>query len=45
VILEERATRTDSEPRPCSSEAMRAALFRNSPYGIPVIGWRMRWRG
>jgi len=40
VILEERATRTDSEPRALFNEEMRAALFRNSPYGIPVIGWR-----
>ena len=40
VILEERATRTDSEPRALFNEAMRAALFRNSPYGTPIIGWR-----
>ena len=45
VILEERATRTDSEPRALFYEAMRAALFRNSPYGIPIIGWRREIEG
>jgi zinc protease len=45
VILEERSTRTDSEPRALFYEAMRAALFRNSPYGKPVIGWRAEMEG
>ena len=45
VILEERATRTDSEPRALFREAMRAALFRNSPYGVPIIGWRAEMEG
>ncbi|MCB1347682.1 MAG: insulinase family protein, partial [Maritimibacter sp.] len=45
VILEERATRTDSEPGALFSEAMRAALYRNSPYGIPIIGWRAEMEG
>ncbi|MCB1328415.1 MAG: insulinase family protein [Maritimibacter sp.] len=45
VILEERATRTDSEPGALFGEAMRAALFRNSPYGIPIIGWRAEMEG
>lgn len=40
VILEERAQRTDSNPDALLSEQMRAAQFQNSPYGIPVIGWR-----
>jgi len=40
VILEERAQRTDSDPGSLLSEQMRAAQFMNSPYGIPVIGWR-----
>ncbi len=40
VIIEERATRTDSEPRALFFEAMRAALYRNSPYGTPIIGWQ-----
>ncbi len=45
VILEERSTRTDSEPRALFREAMRATLFRNSPYGIPLIGWRAEMEG
>jgi zinc protease len=40
VILEERAQRTDSDPGALLTEQMRAAQFMNSPYGIPVIGWR-----
>jgi zinc protease len=40
VILEERAQRTDSDPGALLMEQMRAAQFMNSPYGIPVIGWR-----
>lgn len=40
VILEERAQRTDSDPGALLMEQMRAAQFQNSPYGIPVIGWR-----
>jgi zinc protease len=40
VILEERSQRTDSSPGALLSEQMRAAQFQNSPYGIPIIGWR-----
>ena len=40
VILEERAQRTDSDPGSLMNEQMAAAQFLNSPYGIPVIGWR-----
>ncbi|MCX7288920.1 MAG: pitrilysin family protein [Rhodobacterales bacterium] len=40
VILEERNQRTDSDPGALLSEQMRAAQFQNSPYGIPIIGWR-----
>jgi zinc protease len=40
VILEERSQRTDNNPQALFGEAMSAALFRNHPYGIPVIGWR-----
>lgn len=39
VILEERKERTDSNPSAQLSEAMRAALFVNHPYGRPIIGW------
>lgn len=40
VILEERGQRTDTDPGALLTEQMRAAQFMNSPYGIPVIGWR-----
>ncbi|KQT69735.1 MULTISPECIES: M16 family metallopeptidase [unclassified Aureimonas] len=40
VILEERRQRTDNDPGSQLSEAVQAALFQNSHYGIPVIGWR-----
>ncbi len=40
VVLEERAQRTDTDPGAILTEQMRAAQFLNSPYGIPVIGWR-----
>ncbi|MDG4650543.1 pitrilysin family protein [Roseibacterium sp. SDUM158017] len=40
VILEERAQRVDSTPGGLFNEQMRAALFLNHPYGVPIIGWR-----
>jgi len=40
VILEERRMRIDNDPGSQLSEAVQAALFQNSPYGTPVIGWR-----
>ena len=40
VILEERAQRTDSSAGALFNEQMRAALFLNHPYGVPIIGWR-----
>jgi zinc protease len=40
VILEERNMRTDNEPGALFNEQMRAALYMNSPYKIPIIGWR-----
>jgi zinc protease len=39
VILEERRQRLDNRPAALLSEQMRAALFQNHPYGIPIIGW------
>jgi zinc protease len=39
VILEERRMRTDNDPGAQLGEAMGAALFQNSHYGIPIIGW------
>ncbi len=39
VVMEERSMRTDNDPSAQLSEALDAALFRNHPYRIPVIGW------
>jgi len=39
VVLEERSSRTDSRPGAQVSEQSSAALYRNHPYGRPVIGW------
>jgi zinc protease len=39
VIVEERRQRTDNVPGARLREQMMAALFRNAPYGIPIIGW------
>ncbi len=40
VVLEERASRTESNPNALFREQRDAALYLNSPYGRPVIGWR-----
>jgi zinc protease len=40
VILEERNQRIDNNPRARLGVQMDAALYLNSPYGKPVIGWR-----
>jgi len=40
VILEERGQVVESSPDGLFSEQMRAALFQNHAYGIPIIGWR-----
>jgi hypothetical protein len=40
VILEERAERVDSSAGGLFNEQMRATLYNNHPYGIPIIGWR-----
>jgi zinc protease len=39
VVLEERRSRTDSDPGAQLAEAAQAALFVNHPYGKPIIGW------
>ena len=39
VVLEERRQRTDNNPTARFFEQMRARLFPDHPYGIPVIGW------
>jgi len=40
VILEERNSRIENNPRARLGEQMDAALYLNHPYGRPVIGWR-----
>lgn len=40
VIIEERKTRTDSNPGGLLNEQLRAAQFLNHPYAVPVIGWK-----
>ena len=40
VILEEQNQRIGNNPRARLSEQISAALYLNSPYGRPVIGWR-----
>ncbi len=39
VILEERKQVIEISPARLLDEQMDAALYRNHPYGIPVIGW------
>lgn len=39
VVLEERRSRTDSDPGAQLAEAAQASLFVNHPYGKPIIGW------
>jgi zinc protease len=40
VILEERSSRTDTNPNAIAREQLRAALYMNHRYGTPIIGWR-----
>ena len=40
VILEERNMRIENNPTALLGEKMRATLFQNHPYGIPIIGWK-----
>lgn len=39
VVMEERRSRTDSDPSSLLSEEVSATLYQNHPYRIPVIGW------
>jgi zinc protease len=45
VILEERNQRMENSPAARLGEQIDAALFLNSPYGKPVIGWRHEMEG
>ncbi|HEX2256519.1 MAG TPA: pitrilysin family protein [Afifellaceae bacterium] len=40
VVLEERRSRIENDPGSQLNEAMTATLYRNHPYGRPVIGWQ-----
>lgn len=40
VIIEERAQRTDNDPRAQMIEHLNEVLYANHPYAIPVIGWK-----
>ncbi|MCP1198504.1 pitrilysin family protein [Notoacmeibacter sp. MSK16QG-6] len=40
VILEERNSRVENSPSALLREEHSATLWQNSPYGIPVIGWK-----
>lgn len=39
VVMEERRLRTDDEPHALLYEQFEAAVFVNSPYRHPIIGW------
>jgi zinc protease len=39
VVIEERRSRTEDDPRGYFAEQLRNALFVNHPYAHPVIGW------
>ena len=40
VVLEERASRTDSSPPALLGEKLRHVLHKPHPYARPIIGWR-----
>jgi zinc protease len=39
VVINERRDRTDKNPDALLGEALQRMLYRNHPYGRPVIGW------
>jgi zinc protease len=39
VVLEERRSTVDSDPQGLLGEEVRATLYQNHPYRLPVIGW------
>lgn len=45
VILEERRQRIEDNPESLLEEQMDAALYENSRYGVPVIGWFHEMQG
>lgn len=45
VIIEERRMRVENNPNALLAEQVNAALYRNHPYQIPVIGWMHEMEG
>ena len=45
VILEERRQRVDNDPGAQLAEMSRSALFLNTPYRMPTIGWAQEMAG
>lgn len=45
IIIEERRERIENNPGALFAEQMRAALFLNHPYRLPVIGWKHEMEG
>lgn len=39
VVLEERRSRIENSPESLLGEEIRATLYQNHPYRVPVIGW------
>ena len=40
VVIEERRSRVDRDPSSILGEQVRAVMFQNHPYRIPIIGWQ-----
>jgi zinc protease len=40
VVVEERRSTVETDPRNILSEQLLAALYLNHPYGVPIIGWQ-----
>ena len=45
VVLEERRSRIDRNPSSMLGEQVRAVMFQNHPYRIPIIGWQHEIEG
>jgi zinc protease len=45
VIIEERRMRVDNDPAAQFDEQLRASLFLNQGYRVPVIGWKQEMEG
>ncbi len=39
VVLEERRSRIENDPEALLAEEIKATLYQNHPYRVPVIGW------